>query len=61
MPLLGCVRAGCSKEGGHGRIPSHVNKAVEMILGAIGVEGRHLLAEVVDRDHGADFVCHIVR
>jgi hypothetical protein len=61
MPLLGCVRAGGAREGVHERIPSHVNEAVEMVLGATRVEGRHLRAEVVDRDHGSHFVCHIVR
>jgi hypothetical protein len=59
MPLLGCVRAGGSRARGHGRIPSHVNEAVEMILGVIGVKGRHLRAEVVNCYYGPHFVRHV--
>lgn len=59
MPLLGVVRAGYSKGGRHRRIPSHVNEAVEMALGGIGVERRHLRAEVINRYDGAHRFCHI--
>lgn len=61
MPLLEGVRAGSSRTRRHERIPSHVNEAVKMILGAIGVKGRHLRSEVVDCDHGPHFISHVVR
>jgi hypothetical protein len=59
MPLLEGVRAKDSKAGGHGRIPSHVHEAVEMILSVIGVERRHPRCKVVDRNHGAHCCGHV--
>ncbi len=50
MPLLEGVRAKDSKAGGHGRIPSHVHKAVEMILGVIGVERCGHVGHVISGD-----------
>jgi hypothetical protein len=60
MPLLGCVRAGGSRIRRHGRIPSHVNEAVEMVLSVIGVKCGHLRAEIVDCYNGSHCFCHIV-
>lgn len=41
-----------------GKLPAHVNKAVERLVGAGGVKFRHLRGEVVDGDHFAHRVCH---
>jgi len=60
MPLLVGVRAGSSRTSKHGRIPSHVDEAVKMILGAIGVKGRHFRREIFDCYDGSHFISHVV-
>jgi hypothetical protein len=60
MPLLEGVRAGSSRTRKHRRIPPHVDEAVKMILGAIGVKGRHFRCEVVDCYLGSHFISHVV-
>ena len=43
---------------GVGKLPAHVNKAVERLVGAGEVKFRHLRGEVVNGDHFAHCVCH---